>query len=71
MVVERRGKKGPTAVEQHTTDTGHEASYTDFEVIGKEKSRNAFYLKIKESLLIKKLAPSLNDHESSIPLSLF
>ena len=66
-----KSKKKPTAVEQHTTDTGHEASYTDFEVIGKEKSRNAFYLKIKESLLIKKLAPSLNDHESSIPLSLF
>ena len=66
-----KSKKKPTAVEQHTTDTGHEASYTDFEVIGKEKSRNTFYLKIKESLLIKKLAPSLNDHESSIPLSLF
>ena len=66
-----KSKKKPTAVEMHCTTTGHDASYDDFEVIGREKSRNKFYLKVKESLLIKKLAPSLNDHESSIPLMLF
>ena len=66
-----KNKQKPTAVEQHTTETGHQSSYDNFEVIGREKSRNTFYLKIKESLLIKKLAPNLNDQDSSIPLSLF
>ena len=55
----------------HTSETGHTATLDDFEVIGREKSRNTFYLKIKESLLIKKLAPSLNDQDSSIPLMLY
>ncbi len=42
-----------TAVEAHKTSTGHETTYEDFEVIGREKSRNSFHLKVKESLLIK------------------
>ena len=66
-----KSRKKPEAVETHSTETGHQATYDNFEVIGREKSRNKFYLKVKESLLIKKLAPSLNDHESSIPLMLF
>ena len=66
-----KSKQKSTAVETHITTTGHGATYDDFEVIGREKSRNTFYLKIKESLLIKKLAPNLNDQESSIPLMLF
>ena len=66
-----KSRKKPTTVEIHTSETGHTATLDDFEVIGREKSRNTFYLKIKESLLIKKLAPSLNDQDSSIPLMLF
>ena len=66
-----KSKRKPTAVEIHSTTTGHDATYENFEVIGREKSRNTFYLKVKESLLIKKLAPSLNEQESSIPLELF
>ena len=66
-----KSKQKPTSVEIHKTTTGHETLYENFEVIGREKSRNTFFLKIKESLLIKKLAPSLNDQDSSIPLSLF
>ena len=66
-----QSKAKPTAVEIHCKTTGHNATPDDFEVIGREKSRNRFHLKIKESLLIKKLAPPLNDHESSIPLMLF
>ena len=66
-----KSKQKPTSVELHKTTTGHETLYENFEVIGREKSRNTFFLKIKESLLIKKLAPSLNDQDSSIPLSLF
>ena len=38
---------------QHSTETGHQASYNDFEVIGREKWRITFHVKIEESLLIK------------------
>ena len=61
----------PTAVNLHATTTDQQATYEDFEVIGRERSRNNFHLKVKESLLIKKLAPELNDQDSSIPLMLF
>ena len=66
-----KNQQKPTAVEAHKTSTGHETTYEDFEVIGREKSRNSFHLKVKESLLIKKFAPKLNDQDSSIPLFLF
>ena len=66
-----KSKRKPTAVETHSTTTGHDATYENFEVIGREKSRNTFYLKVEESLLIKKLVPSLNEQESSIPPELF
>ena len=66
-----KNKQKPTAVFKHTSETGHTASSNDFEIIGREKSRNDYHLKIKESLLIKKLAANLNGDESSIPLFLF
>ena len=43
----------------------------DFEIIGREKSRNGFKLKINKSLIIKKLSPPPNDNDQSIPLYLF
>ena len=43
-----KSKRKPTAVEIHSTTTGHDATYENFEVIGREKSRNTFYLKVKE-----------------------
>ena len=66
-----KSKQKPTAVNEHTNESGHVASFEDFEIIGREKSRNDYHLKIKESLLIKKLAADLNGNESSIPLLLF
>ena len=66
-----KNKQKPTAVNLHMTATEHPASYQDFKVIGRERSRNNFYLKVKESLMIKKLAPELNGQDSSIPLMLF
>ena len=64
-------KSKPTAVRQHILDTKHEASFDDFEIIGRERTRNDFKLKIKESLLIKKYKPILNENIQSIPLMLF
>ena len=66
-----KNKQKPTAVELHKTTTQHEATHDNFEVIGRDRSRNNFHLKIRESLLIKKFAPSLNEQGSSIPLMLF
>ena len=66
-----KSKQKPTAVEIHKSETQHEATYDNFEVIGRDRSRNNFHLKIRESLLIKKFAPSLNEQGSSIPLLLF
>ena len=66
-----KNKQKPTAVEIHTTETQHQGSIENFEVIGRERSRNKFHLKIRESLLIKKFAPNLNEQDSSIPLMLF
>ena len=66
-----KSKQKPTAVHDHITGTGHLASLDDFEVIGRERSRNDFRLRLKESLLIKKHAATLNGNEASIPLSLF
>ena len=63
--------KQKTAVNEHTNGTGHTAALGDFEIIGRQRSRNDYHLKIKESLLIKKLAANLNGNESSIPLLLF
>ena len=53
------------------TKTGHSAKIEDFEIIGRERSRNDFRLRIKESILIKKHAPDLNENEASTPLMLF
>ena len=66
-----KNKSKPTAVRQHTIDTKHTASFEEFEVIGREQTRNDFKLRIKESLLIKKYKPVLNENIQSIPLALF
>ncbi len=66
-----KNKNDSTAVHQHISSTEHPASLDDFEIIGREPSRNDFKLKVKESLLIKKLRPKLNESVQSIPLMLF
>lgn len=66
-----KNKSKPTAVRQHTVTTKHISSFHDFEIIGREQMRNDFKLRIKESLLIKKYKPILNENVQSIPLMLF
>ena len=61
----------PTAVREHTVQTEHIASLDDFEIIGRENTRNDFKLRIEESLLIKKYRPKLNENVQSTPLMLF
>lgn len=59
-----------TAVSQHLQSEKHLACWEDFQVISSEHTRNDLNLRIKESLLIKKLKPSLVN-KSSEPLKLF
>ena len=66
-----KSKQKPTAVNDHLSQTGHFSKMEDFEIIGRERSRNDFRLRIKESILIKKHAPVLNENEASTPLFLF
>ena len=69
--VPSKNKQKPTAVREHTVETKHAATMDDFEIIGHDRSRNDFHLRIKESLLIKKHKPKLNENVQSIPLELF
>ena len=66
-----KSKQEATAVYEHIFGTGHEGSLDDFEIIGRESSRNDFLLRVKESLLIKRHKPNLNENEASTPLYLF
>ena len=66
-----KSKQKPTAVNEHLNLTSHFAEMEDFEIIGRERSRNDFRLRVKESILIKKHAPVLNENEASTPLYLF
>ena len=60
-----------TAVLEHINQlNGCGGSCDSFEIIG--GARNDFHLRIKESLLIKKIKPSLlNPNSQSVPLQLF
>ena len=66
-----KSKQEATAVYEHISGTGHEGNLDDFEIIGRESSRNDFFLRVKESLLIKRHKPSLNENVASTPLYLF
>ena len=62
-------KENATVVRKHIADCQHASDLDEFSIIG--SASNDFHLKIKESLVIKKLKPSLNTQEDSIPLVLF
>ena len=66
-----KSKQESTAIHLHLKSAEHPASLEDFLIIGRENTRNDFKLKIKESLLIKKHRPKLNENLQSIPLLLF
>ena len=62
-------EKGATAIAKHCHEHVHASSMDDFKIIG--NATNRFHLKLKESLLISKLKPSLNVAKESVPLCLF
>ena len=59
-----------TAVLDHLNQSGEcSGDLSNFDIIG--RANNDFFLRIKESLLIHKFKPSLNNKDKSIPLQLF
>ena len=59
-----------TSVLNHLHQRGCRGELANFEIIG--GARNDFFLKVKESLLIKKFKPTLlNQSSKSTPLYLF
>ena len=62
-------KNTSSAIGDHISKTGHDASLENFEIIS--RTDNSFDLLIHESLLILRDRPSLNGQLPSIPLTLF
>ena len=58
-----------TAMKTHCRDNNHHISMDTISIIAREE--NSFHLRIKESLLIKRDKPSLNNNVYSTPLLLF
>ena len=57
---------------KHAVETSHLSVDTaNFEVIGTRYRNNAGWRKIAEALLVKKLKPTLNIQEKSVPLKIF
>ena len=62
-------EKDGTAIRKHCHNHGHTADTSYFSLVG--NAANKCHLKLKESLLILKMKPSLNVAKESIPLHLF
>ena len=58
-----------TAMKSHCRQHNHTVTIDDIEIIAREQ--NSFHLRIKESLLIKRDKPFLNNNVYSTPLYLF
>ena len=58
-----------SAIAEHVTSTGHNMKWDHFEILA--RGRSDTHCKIKETLLIRDLQPSLNENVSSEKLYLF
>ena len=58
-----------TAVRKHIHDRNHASCIDDYQIIG--RARNNYFLKIKESIVISMLTPTLNIAKEYMPLQLF
>ena len=58
-----------SAIADHVTSTGHNLKWDHFEILA--KGRSDIHCKIKETLLIQELKPTLNDNVSSEKLYLY
>ena len=71
-VDEHGGKDNKSHALKHTYESGHKGvSINDFKVLKKVFKNHKMKRKISEALLIKKIKPTLNKQENSVPLMLF
>ena len=71
-VKDHNGRDHSSHLVKHSVDTGHlPVDTANFEVIGSGYRNNARRRKIAEVLQVKKLKPTLNIQEKSVPLKLF
>ena len=71
-VKDHKGRDHSSHLVKHVVETGHlPVDTANFEVIGSGYRDNARRRKIAEVLLVKKLKPTLNIQEKSVPLKLF
>ena len=61
-------KPDPSSIRSHTENCGSDLTFDNFKIIGRE--RNAYFLRILESLHIFKIRPNLNENSSAVPLSI-
>ena len=54
-------------IRNHAEETNHELVFKNFSVVGR---CNEYDTKITESVIIHKMRPSLNNHETSVPLNI-
>ena len=69
ILTEKPIKGVDTAMKSHWRENNHIISMDNIEIIAREE--NPFHLRIKESLLIKRDKPSLNNNVYATPLLLF
>ena len=62
-------EKDATAIRKHCQNHGHTADTSCFSLVGNTTSE--YHVKLKESLLILKMKPSLNVAKEPMPLHLF
>ena len=62
-------KKDATAIRKHCQNHGHRGDTSCFSLVG--NAANKYHLKLKESLLILKMKPSLNVSKEPMSLHLF
>ena len=71
-VKDHNGRAHSSHLVKHAVETGHlRVDTANFEVIGSGYCNNACHRKIAEALLVKKLKPTLNIQEKSVPLKRF
>ena len=72
LVKDHNGRHHLSHLVKHAVETGHlPVDTANFEVIGSGYRNNARHRKIAEVLAVKKLKPTLNIQDTSVPLKVF
>ena len=71
-IIDHTGRNNNSHLLKHPTKSGHKPlEAVDYKIIGAGYCKNTIKRKLSEALFIKKLKPTLNKQENSVPLKLF